>query len=151
MPPQAQPRRRKPKAAGPELNVQGVGPTLGAAFAEAALAVIGLVADTAAVRLEETIEIECNARSAERLLAEWLKAVLSEMAARRIVFGAFNVETDGFDLHATARGERISSERRVPLLQIKSARFKDLTAGEDLEGEWRVQCIVDFPGAQTVL
>jgi SHS2 domain-containing protein len=43
---------------GSELNVQGVGPTLGAVFAEAALAMIALLSDLAAIRLEETIEIE---------------------------------------------------------------------------------------------
>ncbi len=52
---------------GPKLNVQGVGPTLGAAFAEAALAMIALLTDLAAIRLEETIEIECDAPSAGRL------------------------------------------------------------------------------------
>jgi SHS2 domain-containing protein len=89
--------------------------------------------------------LKCDAPSAERLLLEWLIAVLSEMAARQMVFGAFSVDTDGFQLRATANGEHVSQARQIPAIQIKSATFKDLTVGEDPQGEWRVQCIVDFP------
>jgi len=42
-----------------DLNIQGAGPTVGAAFAEAALAMTAAVTDPAAIRHEETIEIEC--------------------------------------------------------------------------------------------
>lgn len=128
----------------PELNIQGVGPTLGAAFGEAALTMIALVTDPAAIRLEEAIEIDCAASSAEQLLVEWLNAVLSEMAARGMVFGAFNVDTDGFQLHATAIGEHFSQDRHAPAIDIKGATLKGLAVSEDPRGEWRVQCIVDF-------
>ncbi len=128
----------------PELKVQGVGPTLGAAFAEAALAMIALVSDPAAIRLEEEIEIDCAAPNAEQLLVEWLNAVLAGMAARRMVFGAFNVDTDGFQLHATASGEHVSPEGQAPAIDIKGATLKDLTVGEDPQNGWRVQCILDF-------
>ncbi len=95
----------------PELNVVGVGPTLGAAFAEAAPAMIALLTDPAAIRLQETIEIDCAAPSSERLLAERLNAVLSKMAAREMIFRAFNVETDGFQLPAAASGEHAAFAR----------------------------------------
>ncbi len=128
----------------PELNIQGVGPTLGAAFGEAALAMIALVTDPAAVRLEETVEIDCAAPSAEQLLVNWLNAVVSEMAARGMVFGAFNVDTDGFQLHAAASGEHVSQERHAPAIEIKGATLRGLAVSEDPPGEWRAQCIVDF-------
>jgi tRNA nucleotidyltransferase (CCA-adding enzyme) len=128
----------------PELNIQAEGPTLGAAFGQAALAMIAALTDPAAIRLEETIEIECAAPSAELLLADWLNAVVSEMAARGMVFGAFNVDTDGFQLHATASGEHVSQERHGPAIEIKGATLRDLAVSEDPLGEWRARCIVDF-------
>ena len=128
----------------PDLSIQGMGPTLGAAFGQAALAMMAAVTDPAAIRLEETIEIECAAPSAELLLVSWLNAVASEMAARGMIFGAFNVDTDGFQLHAIAIGERVSKERHSPNVQIKGATLRGLSVAEDRPGEWRVQCIVDF-------
>jgi tRNA nucleotidyltransferase (CCA-adding enzyme) len=128
----------------PVLNIQGVGPTLGAAFAEAALAMMAAVTDPAAVKHEETVEIECAAPSAELLLVNWLNAVAFEMAARSMVFGAFNVDTDGFQLRATAIGERVSKERHAPNVEIKGATLRELAVAEDRPGEWRVQCTVEF-------
>jgi len=128
----------------PDLNIQGVGPTLGAAFAEAALAMTAAVTDPAAIRHEETTEIECAAPSAELLLVNWLNAVASEMAARGMVFGAFNIDTDGFQLRATAIGERVSKEWHALNVKIKEATLRGLAVTEDRPGEWRVQCTVEF-------
>jgi len=128
----------------PVLNIQGVGPTLGAAFAEAALAMMAAVTDPAAVKHEETVEIECAAPSAELLLVNWLNAVAFEMAARSMVFGTFNVDTDGFQLRATAIGERVSKERHAPNVEIKGATLRELAVAEDRPGEWRAQCTVKF-------
>lgn len=132
---------------GPELKIQAEGPTLGAAFAEAALAMIGLVTDPAAIRLEETIEIDCDAPSAEQLLVKWLDAVVYEMKARGMIFGVFKVDTDGFQLHAEASGEHVPQERQGPAIRLKGATLKGLAVSEDLEDEWRVECTVDFDRA----
>ncbi len=102
------------------------------------------ITDPAAVRHEETVEIDCTASSAELLLADWLNAVISKMAEHGMVFGAFNVDTDGFQLHATAIGENISQERHAPAIQIKGATLKGLAVTEDPPGKWRAQCIVNF-------
>jgi len=103
----------------PELNIEGTDPTLGAAFGQAALAMMAAITDPAAVRHEETVEIDCTASSAELLLADWLNAVISKITEHGMVFGAFNVDTDGFQLHATAIGEHVSQERHAPAIQIK--------------------------------
>ncbi len=128
---------------GPELRIQGVGPTLGSAFAEAALAMTAAIADPAAVKLEKTIEIECIAPSAEQLLVSWLNAVLSEMKGRNMVFGAFKVDTDGFQLHASVTGEKVPPERNGPAIEITGATLKGLSVSEKA-GEWRVECTVVF-------
>lgn len=128
----------------PELNIEGVGPTLGAAFGEAALSMTALLTDPAAIRLKETIEIDCSATSAERLLVAWLNAVLSEMRARGMVFGAFNVDTDGFQLHATVSGEHVLPERQGAPIGIEGATLKGLAVSEEPRGQWRVSCTVGF-------
>jgi SHS2 domain-containing protein len=126
------------------ITIRGEGPTLSAAFAEAALAMTAVITDPAAVRLAEAVEIECMAPDAEHLLANWLNAVVHEMAARGMVFGAYQVDADGFQLRAIARGERLSGKRHAPAVEIKGATLAGLAVAEDRPGEWRAQCVVDI-------
>ncbi len=116
---------------------------MGAAFEQAALAMTAVMTDPATVRLEETIEIDCAAPDAELLLVDWLNAVVYEMATRSMIFGAFKVDTDGFQLHAIAKGEHVSKERHAPAVEIKGATLTELAVNEDRPGEWRAQCVVD--------
>ena len=90
-----------------DIGVRGTGPTLAAAFEQAALAMIAVITDPAKVRLEETVAIECAAPNAELLLLDWLNAIIFEMATRGMIFGSFRVETDGRWL----RGDRYRRAR----------------------------------------
>ena len=56
----------------------------------------------------EAVQIACEAPDDELLLADWLNALVYEMAVRRMLFGRFQVELDGTHLHAQARGEPTS-------------------------------------------
>jgi tRNA nucleotidyltransferase (CCA-adding enzyme) len=102
-----------------DIGVRGTGPTIAAAFEQAALAMTAVVSDVDKIRLEETIEIECSAPNKELLLLDWLNAIIFEMATRSMIFGAFKVETDGRRLRGTATGEAISQERHAPAVEIK--------------------------------
>ncbi len=61
------------------------------AFEQAALALTAVVADPARVGANSAIEIRCEAPDDELLLADWLNALVYEMATRGMLFGRFDV------------------------------------------------------------
>lgn len=125
------------------MGVEGVGATLGEAFANAAIALTGAVTDPAGVRTATPIEIICAAPDAELLLIEWLNALVYEMATRRMVFAKFDVRIDGANLRATAWGEAVDRERHQPAAEVKGATFTELSVRQDAHGLWHARCVVD--------
>jgi tRNA nucleotidyltransferase (CCA-adding enzyme) len=107
---------------GADVGVCGTGPTLEAAFEQAALAMTGVMTDPANIDLREAVHIECAAPNAELLLIDWLNALIFEMATRGMIFGDFEVSIDGYRLHGIARGEAISIERHSSAVESKGPR-----------------------------
>jgi len=126
-----------------DIGVCGVGPTLAAAFEQAALAMTAVMTKPAKIELKESIQIECVAPNAELLFVDWLNAIIFEMATRGMLFGAFKVSLDGLRLRGVATGEPISVERHSPAVEIKGATLTELSVREDRPREWRAQCVVD--------
>lgn len=126
------------------MGVRGVGPTKAEAFRQAALAMMALAVDPAAVRRREPVEVSCTAPDSEVLLVDWLNALVLEMSARHMLFADFEVATDGARLDATAWGETVDPRRHAPGVEVKGATFTALDVHRDPEsGEWVAQCIVD--------
>jgi len=130
-------------AHGADLGVRGFGATPADAFVEAARALCAAIVDLATVRCEEAIGIECEAPSLDLLLVDWLNALVYEMAARRMIFAAFEVSLAGEKLRGRAFGEKVSRERHAPAVEVKGATFTELTVREDRPGRWRAQCVID--------
>jgi len=128
---------------GADLGVRGFGSTPAEAFAQAALAMCAAIVDPAAVCRDQAIEIEREASSLDLLLLDWLNALVYEMAARCMIFGAFEVAIADGKLIARAFGERISRERHAPAVEVKGATFTELAVREDEPGLWRAQCVID--------
>lgn len=126
-----------------DMGVRGVGPTLAAAFEQAALAMIAVVTDPAGVAAREAVEIACAAPDDELLLVDWLNALILEMAARHLVFGRFDVHIQDHRLHATAWGERVDASRHQPAVEIKGATYTELKVVQDTAGRWLAQCVID--------
>jgi tRNA nucleotidyltransferase (CCA-adding enzyme) len=126
-----------------DMGVRGVGPTLAAAFEQAALAMVAVVADPSGVAAQEAVDIRCEAPDDELLLVDWLNALALEMAARHMLFGRFAVRLDGHRLHATAWGEPLDPSRHQPAVEIKGATYTELKVGRDETGQWLAQCVVD--------
>ena len=126
-----------------DMGVRGIGPTLAAAFEQAALAMTAVVTDPGRVAPDEAVEIRCEAPDEELLLADWLNALILEMAARRMLFSRFEVSLDGHSLHATAWGEPVDPDKHQPAVEIKGATYTELKAGRDESGRWLAQCVVD--------
>jgi SHS2 domain-containing protein len=126
-----------------DVGVRGVGPTPEVAFEQAALAMTAAIVDPTSVRPEQRVAIACNAPDIELLLAEWLNALVYEMATRRMLFGRFEVRIRGTKLTAQAWGEPVEINRHQPSAEVKGATLSELKVRAQPNGSWLAQCIVD--------
>jgi tRNA nucleotidyltransferase (CCA-adding enzyme) len=126
-----------------DMGVRGTGPTLAAAFEQAALAMTAIVTDLARVAPDQAVEIRCEAPDDELLLVDWLNALILEMAARHMLFSRFEVTLNGQCLHATAWGEAVDAQKHQPAVEIKGATYTELKVAKGESGQWLAQCVVD--------
>lgn len=127
---------------GADIGVRGLGASKAEAFEQAALALTAVITDPARVAARETVSIRCEAPDDELLLADWLNALVYEMAVRRMLFGRFHVALDGRRLDAQAVGEPIAMARHQPAVEVKGATYTALRVAP-IEGGWLAQTVVD--------
>ena len=106
-------------------------------------ALTAVMTDPAAVRLEETVDIHCEAPDDALLLVDWLNALIYEMATRRMVFGKWRVKLHGTILEACVEGEALDRDRHKPVVEVKGATYTALAVECDESGTWCGQCVVD--------
>jgi tRNA nucleotidyltransferase (CCA-adding enzyme) len=126
-----------------DIGVRGFGPTLNAAFEQAAVALTAVVTDPASVVEHEAVSLSCTEEEPDLLLVDWLNAVVFAMATRRMLFHRFAVRIDGDRLTATAWGEPVEVGRHRPAVEVKGATYTDLAVGRSEGDEWIAQCVVD--------
>ena len=126
-----------------DVGVRGYGPTMAAAFEQAAVALTAVITEPDAVEPRVAVQISCEAPDPGILLADWLNALVFEMATRGMLFGRFEVRTDGRRLTAEAFGEPVDVERHSPAAEVKGATLSELEVAQDADGSWHAQCIVD--------
>lgn len=127
---------------GADLGIRGYGPSKAEAFAQAGLALSGAITDPQRIALHESVEIQCSAPDDELLLADWLNALIYEMAVRRMVFGACHVELKDHHLRAQVCGERTSVRRHRPHVEVKGATLTQICV-KPCPGGWLAQTIID--------
>jgi len=127
---------------GADIGVRGIAGSKAAAFEQAALALTAVITEPQGVAAQETVQIRCEAPDDELLLADWLNALIYEMAVRRMLFGRFHVELDGTRLTAQAVGEPASVARHHPAVEVKGATYTTLRVAP-VEGGWLAQTVVD--------
>lgn len=126
-----------------DVGVRGYGATPAEAFANAALALTAVVADPAAIEPRERVAVACRAPDLELLLADWLNALVFEMATRRMLFSRFEVEIERGELRAAAFGEPVDAARHRPAVEVKGATLTELRVSRQADGRWLAQCVVD--------
>lgn len=130
-------------AHGADVGVRGMGESKTEAFAQAALALTAVVAPPRVVAPTTPIPIHCSAPDDELLLADWLNALIFEMATRRMLFSRFDLRIDANGLEATAWGEAVDPVRHQPAVEIKGATYTELAVRHHTDGSWRAQCVLD--------
>lgn len=128
---------------GADIGVCGTGPTLAVAFEEAATAMTAVMVNPEKVAAREMVTIDCTAPNPELLLVDWLNALVLETATRGLLFGRYEVTTDGETLRAVAWGEPIDVDRHAPAVEVKGATYTELFVGQDSAGSWTARCVVD--------
>jgi len=125
-----------------DMGVRGIGSTCADAFEQAALALSGIVTNLAAIRPEQKVEITCAAPDAELLLADWLNAIIFEMATRHMLFSRYDVQISEGKLVGKAWGETVDLARHQPAVEPKGATYTSLSVRKE-DGKWLAQCVVD--------
>jgi tRNA nucleotidyltransferase (CCA-adding enzyme) len=126
-----------------DIGVRGIGASLAEAFEQAALALTAVITDPASVRPDEVVELSCEAPDAELLLADWLNALIYEMATRQLLFARFAVHIAMHQLGAKAWGERLDPPKHQPAVEVKGATYTALAVRQTEDGGWLAQCVVD--------
>lgn len=125
------------------MGVRGFGPTLAAAFEEAALAMTAAIVEPARVAARDKVAVACQAPDDELLLAEWLNQLVYEMATRRMLFSRFEVRIADHRLEGAAWGEPIDPRRHEPGVEVKGATLTALQVRREADGRWIAQCVID--------
>jgi tRNA nucleotidyltransferase (CCA-adding enzyme) len=125
-----------------DIGVRGFGATREAAYEQAALAMTAALVDPAAVEQHVRVALSCRAPDDELLLAEWLNALIYEMATRRMLFARFKVAIRDHTLEGEAWGEPIDPGRHKPAAEAKGATLTALKVALE-GGRWVAQCVVD--------
>jgi tRNA nucleotidyltransferase (CCA-adding enzyme) len=126
-----------------DIGVRGIGSSPGAAFEQAALALTAVITDPSRIASRQAVSIRCSAPDLEVLLVEWLHCLVFEMATWGMLFARFAATVEDNELHGTAWGEEVVAERHRPAAEVKGATFTSLRVGQDENGNWVAQCIVD--------
>ena len=130
-------------AHGADIGVRGIAMTKAEAFEQAAVALTAVLTNPLRVRASREVVLECQAGDSEALLVEWLNALVYEMAVRGMIFGRFAVRLEANRLHGSAWGEDVDIARHEPAVEVKGATYTSLFVGQNADGAWVAQCVVD--------
>ena len=125
------------------MGIRAYGPTLGAVFEQAALAMTAAITDVERIVPNECVSIACEAPQTDLLLVEWLNALVYEMAVRHMLFSRFVVTIVDSRLSGEAWGESVDVDRHRPAAEVKGATYTALQVSRRADGQWLAQCVVD--------
>ncbi len=125
-----------------DIGIRGIGESLEEAFEEAAVSMVAVICDPETIEAKEQIRISCEGIDRDLLLADWLNAVIYEMATRNMLYSKFKVRLEAEKLTAQAWGERADPEKHDMAVEVKAATYSQL-AVENQDGKWTAQCVVD--------
>lgn len=131
-----------------DVGLRAYGDSLGGALEQGALGLFALMADTAEVRPEVEVPIECHAGDPAGLFVELLNELLAQRDIRGLFFCEFAITrleeaTDGYCLRGLARGEPVDMTRHRPKTEVKAATYGGLQHALNGAGRHVLQCILD--------
>src|SRR5262245_12890849 len=128
---------------GADYGVRGYGPTLEAAFENAARAMFSIAVETlSSVRPPRKVEVEAEAPDEELLLVEWLNSLLAAASLEGIVPGDCRARIRDGRVVGEATGEPFDPARHRGGTEVKGATLTLLRVAREGEG-YLAQCVVD--------
>jgi len=109
-----------------DAMIEAYGGTLGERFANAAYALFDQMTDVTRISSTGEVKLELEAEGREQLLVDFLQELLFLHDVENLVFGEFDVETDGKRLVASARGELFDEERHPKRSVVKGITYHRL-------------------------
>lgn len=126
-----------------DMGIQGHGISKEEAFEQAAIALTAVVTDPERVEPIRRITIQREDIDDELLFAEWINALIYEMATRKMLFSRFRVALSGHSLLGEAWGEPVDVSKHQPTVEVKGATYTALQVRQEPDGTWIAQCVVD--------
>jgi len=109
-----------------DAMVEAYGNTLSERFANAAYALFDQMTDVTKVSPKGEVRLELEAGEREQLLVDFLQELLFLHDVENLVFGEFEVDTDGNKLVARARGEVFDEDRHPKRSVVKGVTYHRL-------------------------
>jgi SHS2 domain-containing protein len=126
-----------------DTGIRGYGDTVESAFSQAAIAMTAVICDVSKVKPLTPVHIQCKAPDYELLFADWINALVYEMAVKHMLFSRFDVRINGQVLQAETWGEPVDQLRHQPAVEVKGATYTELKVIRDKDGRWIAQCVID--------
>ena len=126
-----------------DIGIRGIGTTPAEAFAQAALALTGVVTDPSSVTPRTPVSLTLSGEDLDTLLFDFLSALIYEMDTRHMLFSRFDLAINGKTLEASMFGEPIDPSKHHPAVEVKAATYYELLVHRRPNGSWCAQCVVD--------
>ena len=126
-----------------DMGIRGRGASKEEAFEQAAMALTAVITDPNKVEPRTSIMVQQDDADDELLFADWINALVYEMATRKMLFGRFRVAFAGHTLMGEAWGEPVDIAKHQPAVEVKGATYTALQVRQESGGEWIAQCVVD--------
>jgi SHS2 domain-containing protein len=116
-----------------DAMVEAYGETLGERFANAAYAMFDQITDITKIEPFGELKIVLKAENREQLLVDFLQELLFVHDTEDLVFGEFEVTTDGKALEALVKGEEFDEKKHPKRSVVKGITYHRLEF-DDEEG-----------------
>ena len=116
-----------------DAMIEAYGETLGERFANAAYAMFDQITDVTKIEPLGEFKIVLKAENREQLLVDFLQELLFVHDAENLVFGEFEVRTDGKALEALVKGEEFDEKKHSKRSVVKGITYHRLEF-DDEEG-----------------
>jgi tRNA nucleotidyltransferase (CCA-adding enzyme) len=124
-----------------DMGIRGRGASKEEAFEQAARGLTAVITDLDKVKPLTSVTVQREDTDDELLFAEWINALIYEMAIRKMLFSRFRVAFSGNVLTVEAWGEPVDVLK--PAVEVKGATYTALQVRQEPGGEWVAQCVVD--------
>jgi SHS2 domain-containing protein len=126
-----------------DIGIEGTGPSMEMAFAQAGLALNSVISDLKSVRPLTARIVKCSGDDPEILFFDFINEIIFLISTEAMLFSQVDVRIKGSELEARLLGEAINPERHDPAVEIKGASFNGLVVRQDKKCLWIARCVVD--------